>query len=342
MSSSLEYCNGLGLADPMQTDKSVTNARTACVETDFSVEIPIGMFDSGRYIPISEKGTHGMQLDFLLCQNAQAIQPFFKYQNAESKVAQISAPEKYDYYVKNLSLTFDLIRPDDKLWAKLPSSGVYQYNTISSLHSNLVSSDQTINLRFGQSNVLSTTHSIIPAIWVNNAACDSFLLGPPLSNAQASQVSGSNQIAKVRNVSYMRSGELFPYDFLLDSEAQADIDGAKNPAPQAQIMKPALNSVSLYENQKNKFNPHTNIGLNTKNALAGSRPQPFAASPDPNSAWILGVPMDSQKQGVDFKTREYAIRIQSELRDTTSNAFYTFCRSRNVLAYSPSEVQVLE
>ena len=52
--------------------------------------------------------------------------------------------------------------------------------------------------------------------------------------------------------------------------------------------------------------------------------------------------MDSQKQGVSFKTREYAVRIQSELNDQAANAFFTFARSRNILTYSPTEVQVLE
>ena len=113
---------------------------------------------------------------------------------------------------------------------------MFQYNTIASLHSTLISSDQTLVLRLGQQNVLSTTHSIIPSVWVNNIQCDSFLLGPPLSNASSTQTSGLNKVAQVRNVSYLRSGQLFPYDFLLDSEAQAAINNI-NPAPQAQIMK---------------------------------------------------------------------------------------------------------
>ncbi len=335
--SSLEYSNGLGLKDPTMTNKSITNAKTVNQEIDFSIPIDIGMFDGGKLLNISEKGFHGLQLDFLLAQNSSVVQPFFKYTNTKIPIA---ASATFNYAIKNLSLTFDLIRADDRLFASLPSSGTLSYQTISTLHSTLLSSDQTINLRFGASNVISTTHSIIPSLHVNNLNVDSFRQCEP---EIAIPPDGDGTVAKVKNVQYMRAGVLYPYDFMLDSEKQADLDNLGNPAVQSQIMKPYMNSVSLYNNSANKFNPNTNLGINCKNQPGGpGTPLPLQSASDPRTAFGLGVPMDSNRQGVSFKDREYAIRIQSELNDTDANAFFTFTRVRNIAAYSPTGINVIE
>ena len=337
LNNSLEYSNGLGLKDPMMSDKSITNQRTANLEHDFSIPLDIGMFDSGKLINISEKGFHGLQLDLLLAQNATVIQPYALYAGATKSL--VSATTTYNYEIANVSLTFDLIRADAKLFNSLPSSGTISYQTISTLHSTLLSSDQTINLRFGASNVLATTHSMIPSLHINNINVDSFRLCEPEINVPNT---GDGDVAKVRSVQYMRAGVLYPYNFILDSEAQADLDNLGNASPQAQIMNPYLNSVSLYNNSHNKLNPLSNIGVSTKNALAGSSALPLNAGPDPRSVFGLGVPMDSNRQGVSFKDREYAIRIQSELNDTDANAFFTFIRVRNIAAYSPTGINVIE
>ena len=338
MNGSMDYSNGLGLKDPMVSDKSVTNQKTACVATDFSIPVDIGLFQGGG-VNLSEKGFHGLQIDWLLAQNAQVVQPYYLYSPDGSKVGKTSQTT-YEYEIKNLTLTFDVLRPNQSMFDMLPTTGALSYNTISSLHSVLLSSDQTINMRFGAKNVISVSHSIIPSIHVNNIAVDSFRLCPPQTGV--TQTTDGN-VAPIKNVQYMRAGVLFPYNFMLDSEAQADINGAQgNASPQAQIMQPYLESVSLGNNRRNKFSPNTNIGLLTSAALAGSGGLPFGSAADPRSVYGLGVPMDTTRQGVDFSSREYAIRIQSDLRDQDANAFFTFTRIRNVAQYSPLGIQVVE
>ena len=339
MNSSMDYNNGLGLRDPMQTDKSLTNAKTANVETDFSIKLDTGMLDGNRFLNISNKGFHGITIDLLLSQNATVVQPYYLYEGTRpTDKKRVASTATYNYEIKNLSLTFDLIRPDDALFSKLPSSGVLSYQTISTLNSTLLSSDQTINLRFGQNAVTSVLHSITPALHINNINVDSFQLCQPQTNVPNN---GDGTPAKVRSVQYLRAGQLYPYNFLLDVEEQADLDGNGNPAPQAQIMKPYMNAASLYTNTHNKLNPLSNIALNTANAPAGGG-LPLSCGPDPKSVWGLGVPMDANRQGVSFRDREYAIRIQSQLNDTDANSFFTFCRSRNVAEFSPAGINVVE
>ena len=344
VNNSLDYSNGLGLRDPMLTDKSITNSKTANVKHDFSVKLDVGMFDSEQLIPLSQKGFHGLQIDLLLAQNASAVQPYFRYTGSlQSDKVPVIADSTYNYEIQNLSLTFDLIRLDDATFRSMPSSGAMNYNSISTLHSTLLSQDQTINLRFGQNSVQSVTHSITPALHINNISVDSFQLSKPQRNTQAN---ADGIICEIRNVQYMRAGQLFPYNFMLDSELQlgdVNVVGAStNPAPQAQIMKPFQNSVSLFDpNNRTKLNPNGNIGLNTSNAPAGGS-MPLASGSDPKSIFGLGCPMDSLRQGVSFRDREYAIRIQSELNDTDANSFFTFTRGRNIAQYSPTGISVVE
>ena len=337
MNTSMDYNNGLGLKDPMNTDKSLTNQKTANVEHDFSIPIEAGMFEGGgRLINLSEKGFSGLQIDFLLAQNSQVVQPFFSYNPTKNTT---SATATFNYEVKNLTLTFDLKRPGDALFASLPSSGVLNYQSVNTLHSTLLSSDQTLTMRFGARNVLSVTHNICPSLWVNNIQVDSFQSLPPQINVSAT---GASTTAKVRNVQYMRGGQLYPYNFLLDSEAQVDIDNIGNASPQAQIMKPFLNSVSLHDNRRNKLNPNTNVGLLTSVSPTGPEATPLASGSDPKTLFGLGCPMDTNRQGVSFNNVEYAVRLQSELNDTDANAFYTFTRVRNVAQFSPTGINIVE
>ena len=340
MNNTFDYDNGLGLQDSLLCNKSITNARVANVQTEFSIPIEVGMLGD-KPLNISEKGFHGLQLNILLAQNAQALQGFYVYSEdngTKVRIVQPAAQQGFSYNLENVSLTFDLIRPSQEIFNTLPSSGIISFNSISSLTSTLLSSDQTINLRLGVKNCLSVTHSMLPSNQVNNGLVDSFRLAEPELNSQAD---GSLvNVAKINQVQYLRSGQLFPYNFVLDSETQ----GAEN-NPQAQIEEPALNSITLYENRHQMMNPNTQLGLNTSSQFggdAGTIPLNYPQAADPSSLFLLGVPMDSQRQGVDFRQNDYSVRIQSALNDTNANTVYTFCRARNIAAFSPTGIEVTE
>ncbi len=330
MNNSFDYNNGLNLNDSLLGSKSITTCRAANVETNFSIPIEVGMLGD-MPINLSAKGFQGLQLNLLLAQNAAVSQPFNLYSFDGTK-SRILSTNNFAYELKNVFLTFDLVKPGQELFNRLPSTGLLGFNTIQSLHSTILSSDVTTNLRFGCRNAISVTHALIPSNQSTNRAVDSFRLAGPEAPADTPQA--------IRTVQYMRAGELFPYNYVLDSESEG-IDGN----PQSMIVEPALNSVTLYENQHSSLNPMSNVGINNQKAFAGSKQEnglPYPMALDPDSTFVLGVPMDSQKQGANFKDREYAIRIQSGLNDTTANSLFTFVRCRNVAEYSPTGVNVVE
>ena len=223
----------------------------------------------------------------------------------------------------------------------MPSSGQFVFNSINSLTSTLIASDSTTTLRLGVKNALSITHSLIPAIHQNNQKMDSLAL-PTLTTGATATTFGT--YAPLNSIQYMRGGMLFPYNYILDSETQAQEGN-----PSAQISEPALHSATLYEDGHHSMNPLTNtspglnnipqFAVNPSNIKGGVS---LATAPDANSDFILGIPCDSQKVGVDYSMSDYSFRIKSDINGQTPYQFYTFVRCRNVALYSPTGIEVVE
>ncbi len=328
----LEYDNGMGLSDPTLNNKSVSSARVVNTSFDFSIPLPTGMFESQKYINISEKGLNGFQIDILLARDAQALGPYFNYSGVKSSVLDTSV--SVSYKLSNLFLTYDLIIPSEKVFNSLPSSGSMSYQTINTLNSTLTASDATINLRLGGGAITSLTHTIIPTQNLNNITQDSYeLLNPQNAGGEA----------PVKEVQYLKGGVNTPFTFILDSEEQLDLPSKVAVAPQSEILKTAQNGISLYENTHNKLSPNANLGLLTALTNSSTQAQIRTSAPDPNTIpLVLGYATSITEQGVSFKNQEYSIRIQSELANDNVNAFRTFSRNRNILSFSPTGINVIE
>ena len=340
-SSSEDVTNGGCLYDAGYQTKSVSNALVVNQETDFAIQLRTGLLHND-IIPISEKGLHGMTITLNLAQNS-ILQPYFKYSPTNPQGVPIDATTpagggvagSFRYELFDLALTFDMLILSQGLIAKIPSSGTLQFNTVSTLTSTLLSSDQSINLRFGTKHTLSTTHSMIPSIHVNNIQVDSLRLCEPENGATAV---AKGVRAPVTEVQYMRNGRLFPYDYFLNSEQQA-----LDQRPTAMILEPAQNSVTLYDTEDSMLSCNTVVGLtNARINMTENIASPYTTLPDPLTLFILGVPFDSQKTGVSFQSEMYNVRIQSSLDQRSPQTFYTFTTARNIVAYNATGIQVLD
>ena len=335
--SSEDVTNGGSLYDAGYQVKSVSNALTSNQETDFAISLRNGLL-ANQIIPISEKGLHGLNITLSLAQNSQVLQPFFIYDPASptgSPIDATTAGGGFRYEVFDLALQFDMLIMSQALSAKVPSSGVLGFNTVQTMHSTLLSSDQSINLRFGTKNTLSVTHSIIPSLHLNNIQTDSMRLCEPENNPTAT---GRGTRAPITQVQYLKGGRLFPYDFPLISEAQAIEE-----RPTSMITEPAQNSVTLYETDNSMLSTNTFLGLTSGRLnLVKTLAQPYSTLPDPRSLFILGVPMDSQRTGVDFSSEQYTVRIQSSLNQRSPQSLFSFTLARNLVTYNPTGIMVIE
>ena len=339
-----DLINTLSTGDSFVSSKSIVGCRRANVPTTHCVPLKTGFLGGSTPINLSKKGFHGLNLNIQLSQNSNAVGPysFFTDSTTGTPVRNIvQCLDTFSYQLSDVFLSYDIYMPSDAIFNSMPSSGQLVFNSINSLTSTLIANDSTTTLRIGVKNVLSITHSLIPALHQNNQKMDSLALATLTTGADAISY---GTYAPLNSIQYMRGGMLFPYNYILDSETQAQEGN-----PSAQIIEPALHSCTLYEDGHHGLSPLTNtspginnipqFAVNSGNIKGGVS---LAQAPDANSDFILGIPCDSQKVGVDYSMSDYSFRIKSDINGGTPFQFFTFVRGRNVALYSPTGIEVIE
>jgi len=155
-----DYSNSC--SDPFLSSKSVSNALVCNQSVDCSVPLKTGVF-SNRTINLSDKGTRGLNLSFLLCQNTQMLQPYFKYSPAAPNGTAVTTTGTFTYSVSNVTLTFDALVMSPRMYQELPSSGAMPMLQVQAMQSTLLANDSTTNLRFNTANTLAWTGTFIPS-----------------------------------------------------------------------------------------------------------------------------------------------------------------------------------
>ncbi len=336
-----DYLNTFQGQDPLLSTKSIGCCRQMNVPVEVSTPLRTGFLSNSTPINLSQKGIHGCVINILLDQNANVIGPVEVVtqdtdgsQSVLEQTASGTISEGFQYQLSNVFLSYDVYVPNDQVYSSMPSSGQITFNSINSMTSTLLASDQTITLRTGLKNLISATHSTIPATHLNNIKKNGMKLERLSINATASS---NGTPVSLNTAQFFKGGVLFPANTILDSEEQ----GLKN--PQSQIIQPALNSITLNDNDHQLLNPQTSVGLNNSSGFnVQQKSLSINQVPDPDSDFVLGVATDTSQQGVDYSRQDYAIRLQSDLNGATPFQFFSFFRARNVIQYTPMGVEVME
>lgn len=337
-----DFLNTFQGLDPALSTKSVGNCRQLNVPIQVSTPLKTGFLSNNTPVNLSQKGLHGCVINILLDMNANVISPYkvvSSNTDGTTSTTPVSAGAatsgNYQYKLSNVFLSYDNYVPSDEIYSRMPSSGVFTFNTINSMQSTITSSDQTVTLRTGLKNLISVTHSVIASVHTNNIKQDGMEL-ERLVNDPTPDTAGTS--VPLNTIQYFRGGVLFPFNSMLDSEAQGNVN------PQSQIIQPAINGVTLFQNDHTIVNPMTStLGLNTAQGFnAQQKGLTINQTPDPNSNFVLGVAFDTSEQGVDFSKTDYALRMQSGLNGSNPLQLGSYFRCRNVLQYAPQGVEVLE
>ena len=329
--------------NPCSSSRSACSAKSVNVDTSFSIPLRTGLLNSGVPIPLGENGFRGLNINLELSPDSSAIGPYFTYdnQNTETKIAYTTGTGAF-YQLRDLSLTYDLLVPDDNSKSVVPSTGSFSYNSISHLYGVINSSDQSILYNLGTSRTLSVFHNFIPTQLINNFNSDGFSTGRLLqSNGGA-----FDQEAEIDRVSFIRGGSKFPLDYALEVRQGTDVNQGdiSTIRPQTDLDVQFIDSIKNYNN----FN-HSSISLNTQNKLPVNTnivslvetPNNKNQDGDPRPVFGCGINLDPlSKAGVDFQNQNYGIRIESSLNGSSPNSIYTYVLSQNTLNYSPEGVTV--
>lgn len=326
--------------DTSLSNKSLNASRTEnaalLVNNDVGFSIPLltGMLNSANPIPLGNAGIRGLLIQLELAPDQMVLSGYEDSGGASQNNAADNGGAFYQ--LRDLSLTYDLLVPDETGRTKMSTSasGSFMYNSVQNLYSVINSSDTTQALNLGTANTLSVIHNFIPTTHINNYANDSFSTGE-LLNATAGVY---DTAVDINEVSYMKGGVKFPLDYEIDT-AQQSLDNR----PLTLLKKEynnAIKPINMYNHSLQSLN--TDNQLPTKVAVATGSPQSSFTDSQPNKVFGLGVNFDPvSRVGVNYKNTPYSIRIRSTLNGSSPNSIYTYTLARNTLQYSPAGIMVM-
>lgn len=301
-------------------------------DVGFSIPLLTGMLNSANPIPLGQNGIRGLMIQLELAPDQMVLSGYEDSTGTDVN----NAPDNGGsfYQLRDLSLTYDLVVPDESGRTAMgtAASGAFQYNSVQNLYSVINSSDTTQALNLGTQNTLSVIHNFIPTTHINNYEQDSFSTASLLN-----QVGGVyNQSVEIQEVSYMKSGVKFPLDYEIDTLTQSEEN-----RPLSLLKKEynnAIKPINLYNHSLQSLN--TDNGLPTKTTIQGKQKSKFTDA-DPDKVFGLGVNFDPlSRVGVDYQTQPYSVRIRSTLNGSSPNSIYTYTLAKNTLSYSPNGVVV--
>ena len=305
-------------------------------EVSFSIPLYCGLLQGGNPIPLGINGVNGLSINLELASDQQVLSGANANDNAGAF-----------YQVKNVSLSGDLLVPDDQGIQALsvPGSGAFQYNSYSSLYSVINSSDATQTYNLSNSNVLSIIHNFLPVTHSNSYSQDGFE-NPELSNTDAAGTS-YNAPVTLKKVSFSRGGVKLGLDYELDVELDSS---EKRPETQLNIQYlNAFKSIKMNTRMLNQ-NRLLSYGGNdvqvyspsSESGTAPSQPKFIGSSVDAKRNFGIGLALDRVSDvGVNFKGQSYSTRIQSTLDGKSPQSVFTFVKAKNVLQYSPNGIMVM-
>jgi hypothetical protein len=300
-------------------------------EVRFSIPLYCGMLMGGQAIPLSQNGVNGLKVQLELASDNQVL----KGVNAGDAGGAF-------YEIKDVSLTGDLLIPDDKGVAQLSvaGAGAFQYNSWSSLYSVINSSDTTQTYNLANSQVLSVIHNFAPVSNNNNYSQDGFANGMLLNTDAGGNT--YNEPVVLKKVSFSRGGVKLGMDYEMDCEEQST-----NGLPETQVMMSYLNAFQPLNNNSRMLNQKQLLGYGANDVLPfyplGERDNASSGKQaDANRNFGIGLAMDRVSDvGINFKGQSYATRIQSTLDGKSPNSVYTFILAKNTLQYSPQGIMVM-
>jgi len=339
-----DYDTNLQIGNPVSASKSFNGARQQNNEVEFSIPLRTGLLSSGQRLPLGQNGLRGLTIELQLSPDSNALSGYSFYdtdaQNNVRRNAVLATGigNGAFYQLKNLSLSYDLLVPDEEGMARLsvPATGQINYNSVSQIYGVLNSSDQTQSLNLGTSRTLAIHHNFIPTSNINNYNHDGFSTGRLQNSGGAT--------ANIRRATFLRGGQKFPLDYDLFVKEQ----GVEN-RPQTELDTKFMDSIKPYQSITHTLvSPFTNNSISTQVTQApptsyepNSSPADTDTLPDPEPVFGLGVRLDPLSNvGVDYRNVPYSVRIVSDLDGNSPNSIYTYVLAQNSLMYSPQGIMV--
>ena len=304
--------------------KSVMESPGATAQTNsFSTHLPCGFLSSGNMVDLRGDAFGGIIIEILLTPDSNVL-----YSQAGSSTGIGDA----HYELSDLSLTCEISDiPDDD---NADDSGVYEFNTITSLYSSINSTNAQIQYTLALQNVLSAFMTFVPVSNINTLTED----------GQATvQLSGDGSsdtaLAPITRVQWLKGGTKFPADFDYVTNI-VDIDNTATMVVDPQLINNFIDSILPdYTHERYSISPvNCNRDYNMVNSATAQTSYGLIA--EGGSVYGLGVKYGIGGAGEDFSTEQFGVSIESNLKSDRPQGMYIFVKARAQLMFDAGSIQL--
>ena len=297
--------------------------------SSFCCPLPSGMtMGSGvegapeGHLPLFESGFGGLDCEIHL---APPQQFFFSTDGTATPIANCF------YELSDVRILCEVYVPPMDELSKLMSrtEDAFNFNSISSYSTTLESTNAIINFQLGLKRVLSAFANFVPSSFINNLSQNGYVTSFPAK--------ADGTLAEVEDVSVLKNGERFPYEFTVDANIKED---GKVKTVDPQITKEFASAIlPETHHSRTSISPvNTNRFFTMSN---GAGATDYDVVPEGGPVYGIGVLYDQfDSDGVDFSTDAFTLQLNTDLDDANPNTAFLFVKAKNTLAYSPSGIQV--
>jgi len=309
-------------------------AAGAARRNSFSAHLPSGFLMSGNSINLMESSFGAVQVEINLAPDSNVL---------FSRDGTVDATNSQAHYVlSNLSLTAEVVVPDDSQIASLraQTTGAMSFNSINSLYTTINTSNAQLQFNLGMKQLQSVFMTFTPSNHINTLAQNG------MATTYMSQSTGNKDITSFSRVQFLRGGMKYPVDFdmvpnstitqnadvlvangvyeFLSSDPQLAKQFIESIIPEWMTDRTSISPVNL---NRDYTMVSTNTAASYKNVINGGA--------------MMGIGMRySQFNGQDFSSSQWGCSLESTLTSDSPQSVFLFFKSRQTIMFSPQGVQL--
>jgi hypothetical protein len=316
--TALEVLNASGMKNAVVDSAYTTDAKPQ----SFCLSLPSGFLSGTNAIPLARDwGVGGLLIEIHLSPDNNVL-------FADNGTGTDISNAFYQY--KDVALIAEVQTPSPSDLSSLRSGGssgnTFEYNSISSYYTTFNSTNAIINFSLGLSRVLSVFCNFITSTNINNRSFNGMTTYYPKK--------ADDTVGFIKQVIFTAGGQRMPLDYNIDTLQK---DHPTNQSAQSQIYRNYVNSVqSFSKNMRNMASPENSVMTPLLPSLSYER---FI---DGGANIGVGVAFDTiSNQGLDFRTTQFGIQMDTDLTDNSPQSVYMFVKSKNTLVFNPQGIQVI-
>ena len=288
----------------------------------FSCHLPSGFLMSSNKINLMETSFGGIQIEIHLSPDSNAL---FNPTGVSTNITDAH------YRLTDLELTCEIadIPADQVAQMSKETSGQLEFNTITSLYTSINSTNAQLQFALGLKQVQSIFLNFCPSKNINT------LTQNGMATTYPSKTNGD--LAFLKRVQWLRGGVKYPCEYDIVTNFDKDANTA---VVDPQVLKAFVDSVIPdYLVDRSSVSSENNY---RGYSLSTASDKSYLETRGGGALFGIGQKYSQFNTGQDFSRQQWGLSLESDLTDDSPQSVFIYIKSRAVLAWSQSGVQLIQ